>query len=113
MNWGRKPHPQSRLTAKGKGIWPGALYLSPALLPGRYSGAMAEESPNPEAPESGRAFPRMRIAYVATAGWMLVVLAVTNADPGHPFFEYIFNVPLAIWIGVAVVYWIVRTWRAR
>ena len=74
---------------------------------------MAEESPNPEAPEAGRQFPWMRIAYVATAGWMLVVLAVTNADPGHPFFDYIFSVPLAAWIGAAVVSQIVRAQRKR
>ncbi len=74
---------------------------------------MAEHRPDPDAPEAGRAFPWMRIAYAVTAGWMVLVLAATNADPGHPMFAYIFNVPLAAWIGGAVIAWIVRTWRQR
>ena len=86
--------------------------LSPAAAR-RYSDVMAEDRPNPEPPEERRPFPWMRVAYVATAGWMLVVLAVTNADPGHPFFDYIFSVPLAAWIGAVVVSQIVRTWRKR
>ena len=78
-----------------------------------YSGAMAEDRPDPDAPAAGRAFPWMRIAYAVTAGWMLLVLAVTDADPGHPFFDYIFGVPLAAWIGGAVVSRIVRAQRKR
>ncbi|MDP6573908.1 MAG: hypothetical protein QGI63_12755 [Rhodospirillales bacterium] len=77
---------------------------------------MAEEGPDPEAPEApqaGRRFQWIQIAYAVTAGWMLLVLAVTNADPGHPFFEYIFRVPLAAWIGGAVIAWIVRVQGRR
>ena len=44
---------------------------------------------------------------------MLVVLAVTNADLGHPFFDYIFSVPLAVWIGGVVISQIVRAQRKR
>ncbi|HJO71944.1 MAG: hypothetical protein QF450_01095 [Rhodospirillales bacterium] len=44
---------------------------------------------------------------------MLLVLAVTTADPGHPFSEYIFRVPLAVWIGDAVIAWIVRVQGRR
>ena len=91
-----------------------SLAPRPVLSPAprrRYSGAMAEDRPNPEAPAARREFPWIRVAYAVTAGWMLLVLAVSDADPGHPFFDYIFSVPLAAWIGGAVVSRIARTWR--
>jgi len=65
------------------------------------------------APAAGRRFPWIQIAYAVTAAWMLLVLAVTTADPGHPFSEYIFRVPLAVWIGDAVIAWIVRVQGRR
>lgn len=38
------------------------------------------------------------VGYTGSAAWMLLVLAVTNGDVGHPFFATIFLVPLAGWI---------------
>ena len=39
-----------------------------------------------------------RIGYAATAIWMIGVLAVTDSDPNHPLFRYIFIVPLGGWL---------------
>ena len=80
---------------------------------GRYSDFMVDDRTEPEAHQGGRPFPWIRVAYGVSAGWMLLVLGVTNADPDHPLFKYIFNVPLAAWLGGAVIAWIVRTWRNR
>jgi hypothetical protein len=38
------------------------------------------------------------IGYALTAAWMLVVIGVTGADPGHRFFNTIFIVPLVGWV---------------
>ncbi len=40
----------------------------------------------------------MTAGYIASAAWMLLVLAVTNGDVAHPFFNTIFLVPLGGWI---------------
>lgn len=59
----------------------------------------------------GRELPWTKVGYALTAGWFLLVLAVTDADPGHPFFDTIFSVPLAAWLGALVVSHIVRRRR--
>lgn len=38
------------------------------------------------------------VGYAGSAAWMLLVLAVTNADVSDPFFNTIFLVPLAGWV---------------
>jgi hypothetical protein len=38
------------------------------------------------------------IGYALTAAWMAGILIVTGSDPAHPWFDYIFVVPLAGWI---------------
>lgn len=40
----------------------------------------------------------MTAGYVVSAAWMLLVLAVTNGDVRHPFFDTIFLVPLTGWV---------------
>ncbi len=40
----------------------------------------------------------MTVGYVASAAWMLLVLAVTNGDVADPFFNTIFLVPLTGWV---------------
>ena len=52
-----------------------------------------------------------KAGYGLTALWMLIVLWITGNDPGHPFYQYIFSVPLAGWIAALVVRYIIRTWR--
>lgn len=53
--------------------------------------------------EEKRPFDWTKAGYGLTALWMIVVLTVTGADPRHPFFDYIFIVPLACWLVAAVV----------
>ncbi len=49
------------------------------------------------------------IGYALTAAWMLIVVTVTDADPRHPFFSFIFIVPLGGWIlGLAVARLVTR-----
>ena len=43
------------------------------------------------------------VGYMASAAWMLLVLAVTNGDVQHPFFNTIFIVPLVGWVVGLVV----------
>ena len=38
------------------------------------------------------------IGYGLTAAWMIVILVITDSDPSHPWFDYIFVVPLVGWI---------------
>ena len=38
------------------------------------------------------------VGYGLTAAWMVGVLVVTNSDPAHPLFDFIFVVPLIGWI---------------
>ncbi len=54
-----------------------------------------------------------RIGYAATAAWMLAVIVATSGDPGHPWFDYIFIVPLACWIVGAVVARVFAALKAR
>jgi len=43
------------------------------------------------------------IGYGLTAAWMVGILVATGSDPAHPWFDYIFIVPLVGWIvGVGV-----------
>lgn len=38
------------------------------------------------------------IGYAVTAAWMVAILVVTGSNPAHPWFDFIFVVPLAGWI---------------
>lgn len=38
------------------------------------------------------------VGYALTAAWMIGILVVTDSDPAHPWFDYIFVVPLVGWI---------------
>lgn len=38
------------------------------------------------------------VGYAGSAAWMLMVVVVTNNDPNHPLFDFIFVVPIAGWI---------------
>ncbi|MEZ5668809.1 MAG: hypothetical protein R3F55_15475 [Alphaproteobacteria bacterium] len=38
------------------------------------------------------------IGYGLTAAWMIGILVVSGSDPAHPWFDYIFVVPLGGWI---------------
>ena len=38
------------------------------------------------------------IGYGLTAAWMIGILVYTGSDPAHPWFNYIFVVPLGCWI---------------
>jgi len=41
--------------------------------------------------------------YVVSAAWMVFVLVVSEGQITHPLFDYIFIVPLGIWIvGLAI-----------
>lgn len=40
------------------------------------------------------------IGYGLTAAWMIGILLYTNSDPAHPWFDFIFIVPLGCWIVV-------------
>ncbi len=33
-----------------------------------------------------------------TAIWLFAVVAITNGDQAHPLYEYIYIVPLAVWL---------------
>lgn len=49
------------------------------------------------------------VGYGLTAAWMIGILVVTGSDPAHPWFDYIFVVPLAGWIvAVGVVRLVVQ-----
>ena len=43
------------------------------------------------------------IGYIVSAAWMIGVLIVTGGNVKHPFFNYIFIVPLGLWIAGIVV----------
>ena len=47
------------------------------------------------------------IGYGLTAAWMIGILLYTGSDPGHPWFDFIFVVPLACWI---VAIGVLRLW---
>ncbi len=55
----------------------------------------------------------MTVGYVGSAGWMLLVLAVTNGDVSDPFFNTIFLVPLTGWVVGLVIARIVVYLRDR
>lgn len=38
------------------------------------------------------------IGYALTAAWMIAILVITDSDPAHPWFDFIFVVPLVGWI---------------
>ena len=63
--------------------------------------------------ESARRIPWTNIGYVLTAAWMVVVLAITGGDVTHPFFDYIFSVPLVLWIAALVGARLGKAWRGR
>ena len=58
-----------------------------------------------------RPIPWTKVGYGLTALWMLIVLGVTGNDVTHPFFNYIFAVPLAVWIGALVLGRLWKNWR--
>ena len=53
--------------------------------------------------EDGDGRPWNKIGFGLTAVWMVVVLAVTGGRVTHPFFDYIFSVPLVCWIVALIV----------
>jgi hypothetical protein len=44
-----------------------------------------------------------KIGFALTAVWMVVVLAITSGRVTHPFFDYIFSVPLVSWTIALIV----------
>ena len=54
-------------------------------------------------PEDGDGRPWNKICLGLTAVWMVVILAVTGGRVTHPFFDYIFSVPLVCWIVALIV----------
>ena len=54
-------------------------------------------------PEGRDGIPWSKIGFALTAVWMMVVLAVTGGRVTHPFFDYIFSVPLVCWIAALIV----------
>ncbi|MFH1806430.1 MAG: hypothetical protein ABID63_16235 [Pseudomonadota bacterium] len=38
------------------------------------------------------------MGYLLTACWVGYILAISGGDMEHPMFDYIFTVPLAVWI---------------
>ena len=55
----------------------------------------------------------MTVGHIATAAWMVFVLARTGGNVEDPFFELIFVVPLAAWIGGLVLARIIKALRER
>jgi hypothetical protein len=55
----------------------------------------------------------MTVGYVASAAWMLLVLAMTNGNVRDPFFNMIFIVPLAGWVIGLVIARVVVAVRNR
>ncbi len=51
----------------------------------------------------------IRIGYALTAAWMVLILVISGGDPGSPWFDLIFIVPLGGWI-VAVTVLRLRAW---
>ena len=54
-------------------------------------------------PEGTGGIPWNKIGFALTAVWMVVVLAITGGRVTHPFFDYIFSVPLVTWIVALIV----------
>ncbi|MFQ5785813.1 MAG: hypothetical protein ACE5H8_13465 [Alphaproteobacteria bacterium] len=53
----------------------------------------------------------MRTGYALTAAWMLGVIVATGSDVTHPFFDFIFIVPLSGWIfGLLIARLAMRLW---
>lgn len=48
------------------------------------------------------------IGYGLTAAWMIGILIVSDSNPAHPWFNYIFVVPLIGWIiGIGIARFLV------
>ena len=62
---------------------------------------------------NARDIPWTKIGYILTAAWMVVMLAITGGDVIHPFFDYIFSVPLGLWIAALVGARLWKAWRGR
>ncbi|MCW5700794.1 MAG: hypothetical protein KIT00_13245 [Rhodospirillales bacterium] len=54
-----------------------------------------------------------KVGYGLTAAWMVFVVVWTDNDPSHPFFNFIFAVPLAGWITVVAVVKLVGFIKSR
>ena len=54
-----------------------------------------------------------RIGYGLTIAWLVVVVAVSRGDRGHPMFEYIFTVPLVAWVVAVLIDGLVSRRRRR
>ena len=45
------------------------------------------------------------LGYALSAAWMIGILVLTNGNSRHPYFDYIFIVPLIGWaIGIALAF---------
>ncbi|SLN47777.1 hypothetical protein [Oceanibacterium hippocampi] len=44
-----------------------------------------------------------RVALIGTVLWLTYVTMETGGDLHHPLFDYVFIVPLALWIGVVII----------
>ena len=56
--------------------------------------------------------PWSKVGYGLTAAWMVFVLIVTKNDVGHPLFNYIFRVPLVVWVtGLVIAHLVKRLGR--
>ncbi len=71
---------------------------------------MSTDNPDPH-PHPGKDKRRptwITVGYGLTAAWMLYVLSKTGGDMRHPFFDYLFIVPLAGWIAAAIMVRLLR-----
>ena len=64
-------------------------------------------------PEGRGGMPWNKVGFGLTAVWMIIVLAVTGGRVTHPFFDYIFSVPLVCWITALIVSRLIAARRGR
>ena len=50
------------------------------------------------------------LLYVFTAGWLIYVIRETDGDLGHPMADYLFTVPLGVWLIHLAIRW---AWARR
>ncbi len=56
---------------------------------------------------------RTKVGFGLTAAWMLAIVLITGNDVAHPLFDYIFSVPIAVWIAVLLIERLFKIWQVK
>lgn len=55
----------------------------------------------------------VKVGYLLTAIWMCLILFITGGQLSHPYFRYIFIIPIIAWIVVKVIITIFEKMKNR